>query len=62
MEEERPAGFREGNVTQFINDDTIRLTKLADDFAGIAFSLFLDQGVYEINCIVEAGFLTLCDE
>ncbi len=62
VEDKRSAGFREWNITQFINDDTIRLTKLTDNFTGIAFSLFFDQGVYEINCIMEPNFLALCDE
>jgi len=62
VEEKRSSGFGERNVTQFINDDTICLTKLTDDFAGIAFSLFLNQGVDKINRIVEPDFLTLCDE
>ena len=52
MEEERPARFGERDIAQFINDDTIGLTELTDELTGIAFSLFLDQGVNEINCIM----------
>jgi len=32
VEQQRPAGFRERDVSQFINDHTIHLGKLADDF------------------------------
>ena len=62
MEEQSSPGFGEWNVTQFIDNDTICLAKLADNFTGIAFNLFFDQGVYEVNCIMEPNFLALRDE
>ena len=48
VEQQRPAGFRERDVSQLINDHTIHLGKLADDFTRISLGLFFDQGIYEI--------------
>ena len=62
VKEERPTGFGERNITQFINDDTVCLTELADKFTSITFSLFLNQSVNEIYCVMETNFLALCDE
>ena len=39
------AGFGEWNIDQFVDDDTICLAELADEFASIPFGLFLDEGV-----------------
>ena len=41
-------------VSQLVNDHTIYLGKLADDFTGISFALFLDQSIDEIDSIVPA--------
>ena len=62
MEQQRPARFWERDVSQFINNHTIHLGQLANDFASVSFRLFPDQGVDKINSIVEACLLTLIDE
>ncbi len=49
VKQQRPARFREGNISQLINDDTICLGHLPDQFPGVSLCLFFDQGVYEIN-------------
>ena len=62
VEQQRPAGFRERDVSQFINDHTIHLGQLANNFASVSFRLFPYQGIDEIDSIVEACLLTLIDE
>ena len=52
VEEKSSAGFGEWNIAQFIDDDTICLAKLTDEFAGISFGLFLNQCVNEIDCVM----------
>ena len=53
------AGFR-GDVSQFINDHTIHLGQLANNFASVSFRLFPYQGIDEIDS--PACLLTLIDE
>ncbi len=62
MEQQRPAGFRERDVPQLINDHAIHLGKLPDDFASISLGLFFNQGIDEIDSIVEAGLFSLIDK
>jgi len=48
MEQQRPAGFGEWDVSQLINDHTVHLGKLPDDFASISLGLFFNEGIDEL--------------
>ena len=62
VEEQGFTEFWKGNVTQFINDDTMGLAELADELASVAFRLFSYQSIDEINSIMEADLLALVDK
>lgn len=62
MEQQRPAGFGERDVPQFVNDHAVHLGKLPDDFTGVSLGLFFNQGIDEIDSIVEACLFALIDE
>ena len=62
VEQQRAAGFRERDVAQFVDDDAIHGCQLPDDFPCIAFGLFLDQCVDQIDCVEEACLLAIVDQ
>lgn len=54
MKQQRPAGLGERDIAKFIDDDTIQGGQLLDDLPGVALDLLCNEGIDQIDGIMEA--------
>ena len=57
MEQERSAGFREGHVTQLIQNHDINLREPSCHLAWVISGLLLDQQIHQVNDVKESNAL-----
>ncbi len=62
MKQQRPARFREWDIAEFVDDDAIQSGQLLDDFPWVSLGLLCDEGVDQIDGIVEAYPLSSIDQ
>ena len=54
MKQQRPARFWEWDIAEFVDDDAIQSSQLLDDFPWVSLGLLCDEGVDQIDGIVDA--------
>jgi hypothetical protein len=59
MEQQRPAGLAEGQVSHFVEDDRVEPQHVARDAPGLALCLLLLEGIDQIDRGVEPHALTV---
>jgi len=62
MKQQRPAGFWKWNIAKLVDDDAIQRCQLLDDLSGISLSLLRDQGIDQIDGVIEPNPLALIDQ
>jgi len=62
MKQQRPAGFWKRNIAKLVDDHAIQRCQLLDDLSGVSLSLLRDQGIDQIDGVIEPNPLALIDQ
>jgi hypothetical protein len=62
MKQQRPAGLGKRDIAKFIDDDAIQGGQLLDDLPGVALGLLCNEGIDQIDGIIEAHPLAPIDQ
>ena len=62
MEQQRPPGLWKRDISEFVDDDAIEGGQLLDDLPGVSLGLLCDQGIDQIDGVVEPNPLTPIDQ
>jgi hypothetical protein len=62
VKQQRPAGLWKWDIAELVDDDAIHGRQLSDDLPGATFGLLRDQGIDQIDSVIEAHPLAPIDQ